>query len=456
MARLYNARSGHIERWVVPAARELLIREACKDVPTKLLKEIAVIEMGQSPESDSVIVDGIGTPFIGGPTDLGIEFPETSRWTTTPTKLCQPNDIIVCVRATIGEPRWADGIYCLGRGVAGIRPKDSSIDRKILFRIIQANERLLFEKGTGTTFKTISKEHLAGIIVPMLSPETQRMIGNYLEWLETHSIVRPNFDEAPKLPDFLQNVSVTVGRIEALAARVAEAQSLRRKADKETGILFLAGARRSIGDPRTNPFGWEQKKLGLISDTRYGISAPVSQAKDSAFGMPIIRMANIDLEGNLDLSDLSYYNASEVEKTTFAVKQGDLLLNWRSGSQKHVGKTALFDKDGEFVFASFLLRIRADLDVISPEYLKIVINFMRADGIFLDAQRFQVNTKLNAKEFAEFPIMVPPLEVQRRLVAYLDGLQTQIEKLHRLQSESQKELDALLPSILDKAFKGEL
>jgi len=177
MARVSNARSGHIEQWVVPAARELLIQEACKDVPTKQLDEIAFIEMGQSPDGNSVNSDGAGTPFIGGPADLGIEFPASSRWTTTPTKLCKPDDIIVCVRATIGEPRWSDGIYCLGRGVAGVRPKDGKIDRKFLFRIIQANERLLFEKGTGTTFKTITKDHLSQIEVPILSPETQKMNG---------------------------------------------------------------------------------------------------------------------------------------------------------------------------------------------------------------------------------------------------------------------------------------
>ena len=49
-----------------------------------------------------------------------------------------------------------------------------------------------------------------------------------------------------------------------------------------------------------------------------------------------------------------------------------------------------------------------------------------------------------------------PLDEQRRIVAYLDGLQAKVNALRGLQSKSQEELDALLPSILDKAFKGEL
>ena len=48
------------------------------------------------------------------------------------------------------------------------------------------------------------------------------------------------------------------------------------------------------------------------------------------------------------------------------------------------------------------------------------------------------------------------VQVQRRIVGYLDGLSERINELRRLQSESQVELDALLPSVLDRAFKGEL
>lgn len=54
------------------------------------------------------------------------------------------------------------------------------------------------------------------------------------------------------------------------------------------------------------------------------------------------------------------------------------------------------------------------------------------------------------------PIPVPPLPEQHRIVAYLDELQTKVDKMKRLREQAMKELDALLPSILDKAFKGEL
>lgn len=54
------------------------------------------------------------------------------------------------------------------------------------------------------------------------------------------------------------------------------------------------------------------------------------------------------------------------------------------------------------------------------------------------------------------PVPVPSLPEQRRIVAYLDGLQAKVDQLKQLQEQTAAELDALLPSILDRAFKGEL
>jgi type I restriction enzyme S subunit len=64
--------------------------------------------------------------------------------------------------------------------------------------------------------------------------------------------------------------------------------------------------------------------------------------------------------------------------------------------------------------------------------------------------------KLNRKQFFAFQFAYPDKAEQRRLVGYLDGLAGQVAALARLQSETAAELDALLPSVLDRAFQGEL
>ncbi len=253
------------------------------------------------------------------------------------------------------------------------------------------------------------------------------------------------------LPPLVEQRRV-VAQIEELAAQIHEARTLRRTSELETAA-FLQAAKRMVLSTAKNG---KRPKLKKIADLRYGISAPISNATDPALGQPIIRMANISLDGDLDLTDMRYIPASPEKQKEFSLQRGDLLLNWRSGSAQHVGKTAIFDHEGEYLFASFLLRIRPVREIVLPEFLKLTLNFMRAEGVFLDAQRFQVNTKLNASEFGEFEISVPLLPEQRRIVAELDALQAEVDALKRLQAETAAELDALLPSILDKAFKGEL
>lgn len=63
---------------------------------------------------------------------------------------------------------------------------------------------------------------------------------------------------------------------------------------------------------------------------------------------------------------------------------------------------------------------------------------------------------LNLTSLRMLQIACPPLPEQRRIVAYLDNLQARVDAVKQLQAETQAELDALLPSILDKAFRGEL
>ncbi|MFZ3170224.1 MAG: restriction endonuclease subunit S [Candidatus Methanoperedens sp.] len=63
---------------------------------------------------------------------------------------------------------------------------------------------------------------------------------------------------------------------------------------------------------------------------------------------------------------------------------------------------------------------------------------------------------INQTMLSHIPIPIPPLPEQLRIVAYLDELQAKVDALRRLQAETGAELDALLPAVLDRAFKGEL
>jgi type I restriction enzyme S subunit len=76
--------------------------------------------------------------------------------------------------------------------------------------------------------------------------------------------------------------------------------------------------------------------------------------------------------------------------------------------------------------------------------------------MFSERKQMTGQANVNATKLKALPIALPPLAEQRRIVAELDALQAEVDALKRLQAETEAELDALLPAILDRAFKGEL
>lgn len=274
----------------------------------------------------------------------------------------------------------------------------------------------------------------------------------------SHERVRPNeiASQLIPIPSIVEQHRI-VDRIKDCMQRVDEIEALCSQQSVLHDHLLRATRRQYLGLPSSIPIGWTESRLDELADVIYGISAAISANRDPRIGPPIIRMANISKEGHLDLSDLRYCAIPRGKEQHFGLRRGDLLLNWRSGSADHVGKTAIFDTDGTFTCASFILRIRVKLGLCDNRYLRHVLNFMRAEGIFSGLSRMQINHKLNAKEFSAFPIRVPiGLSEQERIADQLDAAESIILKVNAGVETQPEEINRLQRAILSKAFGGEL
>jgi len=123
------------------------------------LGEIFHLEMGQSPKSDSYNSRGEGLPFHQGKTDFGSFVPTPRVWCSSPTKIAQPGDVLLSVRAPVGPTNYADEKCCIGRGLAAIRPLGGMSTEFVLWWL-RAYETQIAEMGTGTTFIAVSKKNL--------------------------------------------------------------------------------------------------------------------------------------------------------------------------------------------------------------------------------------------------------------------------------------------------------
>ena len=157
----------------------------------------------------------------------------------------------------------------------------------------------------------------------------------------------------------------------------------------------------------------------------YGIQAAVANNL-AAVGTPILTNKNITLDGGFDLDKLNYFELTTKRHIATILRKGDILFNWRSGSKYHVGKTAYFDLDGEWVHSSFILRIRP-AQKINGRYLFYYFNYLREAEFFVKLQTYAINAKFNASAVNALPTAVPSRAEQDQIATVLDSVQRKID-----------------------------
>ena len=144
--------------------KKLIVDEADDRWTEGSLSDIADIIMGQSPKGDTYNENGEGTVFYQGRGEFGARFPTRRLFTSEPKRMAQTNDVLMSVRAPVGDFNVAYESCCIGRGLAAIRSKDNH-QSYILYTTISLQEALNMYNGEGTVFGSINKDSLNGILV---------------------------------------------------------------------------------------------------------------------------------------------------------------------------------------------------------------------------------------------------------------------------------------------------
>jgi type I restriction enzyme S subunit len=131
-----------------------------------VLSDIADITMGQSPPGESYNENGKGIIFYQGRTDFGWRFPSNRLFTTAPTRFADEGDILLSVRAPVGDLNIANENCCIGRGLAALKSLKS---QQYLFGVL-SNLKQVFDRRNvdGTTFGAITKDDLFSqkVVIP--------------------------------------------------------------------------------------------------------------------------------------------------------------------------------------------------------------------------------------------------------------------------------------------------
>ena len=320
-------------------------------------------------------------------------------------------------------------------------------------------------------------ETLDGALVtndfPLFFVDEQRMIPVYLGWLcstrefvelclraseGTTNRVRLKEDkflalEIPLPP--LSEQRRIVARIDELAAHVQEARALRRQAAEEAERV-MAAAERILW-----PVGSLAESKRLDEITTYLARGRQSEQGESE--LFLIKTQHVQQGRYVPTTMRLAQHVALKVKDEAVVRDNDILIACSAAGC--LGRVARYNDDGKRASTDTHVAIaRANTAIIDPDYLYAYLN--GAQGQYQlrcrergDWQREKISfrlTELNLNDLRQVPVPVPSFTEQRRIVDELDILQAQVDALKRLHAETAAELDSLMPSILDRAFKGEL
>lgn len=376
----------------------------------EILGDIAGIIMGQSPDSSTYNTEGLGYPFFQGKTDFGRVYPTVRMFCSKPTKLAQPNDVLISVRAPIGDVNIAHQECCIGRGLAAIREKESISNYKYLFYYLQFIKDELERQGTGSTFKAIGKSNLENIEIPLPPLETQKKIADVL-------------DKAQKLIDKRQE------QIEKL--------------DELVKCVFYD----MFGDPIRNDKAWFTDALGNVADSRLGKMRD-EKAITGNYLKPYLGNSNVRWF-SFELSDLLQMDFDSEEQIKYSLRSGDLLVC--EGGE--IGRCAIWK--GEVIdcfFQKALHRVRANEGVLIPEFLQFVLWFYSKNNGFKDYVAQATIAHLTGEKLKQLLIPIPPIDNQKEFAQIVNKANNQ----KSLMQQSLAAMENNFNSIMQKAFRGEL
>jgi type I restriction enzyme S subunit len=152
---------------------------------TVKLSDVATIIMGQSPDGKTYNEQGDGIPFIQGNAEFSSVGPINKLFTTAPTKLCKEGDILISVRAPVGDLNIAQKEFCIGRGLAAIRLNDESL-KHYVYEFLLNSKHILDSKSSGSTFKSINKDVLSDLDIQIT--DSKSVLNNLLIFYESANL----------------------------------------------------------------------------------------------------------------------------------------------------------------------------------------------------------------------------------------------------------------------------
>ena len=363
------------------------------------LNEICLLNMGQSPDSSSYNENGDGLPFFQGNADFGVLHPKARVWCNAPTKIAHTGDVLISVRAPIGAMNIADRECCIGRGLAALTVDKTICDSGYLWYAIGNKVDELNAKGTGSTFKAISKNVLGETEIPLPSLNKQQQISAILD-------------------------------------KVTSLIFLRKQQLAKLDELVKAQFVEMFGDMLLNPLPWPERRLETMADIVSGITKGRKTQSTDLFEVPYMAVSNVK-DGYIDWTTVKTIMATQSEIDQYRLLPNDVLMT-EGGDPDKLGRGAIIREPQEnCIHQNHIFRVRLNKSAILPEFFAEYLQHQKAKRYFLRCAKQTTGiASINMKQLRALPVSVPPIDNQ-------EGFADFVREVARQKLTIQQSLDKL-------------
>ena len=343
------------------------------------LGDICTVNMGQSPDSATYNEVGRGLPFFQGNADFGRLHPAVRVWCSEPTKIAHTGDILISVRAPIGAMNVADQDCCIGRGLAAIQVNENICDPQYLWYAIQSKVSDLNAKGTGSTFKAISKSTLTDTEVLLVPLDAQKNIARVLSNVENSILFQK--EQLTKLDELIK-------------ARFVE----------------------MFGDPIQNEKCWEIKSLFDLGYCKNGMNF---HKGDHGVEIHCLGVGDFKDRSTIhEVENLPFVALNESPDPDYLLQDGDIVFVRSNGNKELVGRClAIYPANVPVTYSGFCIRYRLTSEEASVAYL---LRVLKADSVRKKMAGRGANIQnLNQQTLSQLAIPLPPLSLQNQFAAFV-------------------------------------
>jgi type I restriction enzyme, S subunit len=270
----------------------------------------------------------------------------------------------------------------------------------------------------------------------------------------TGQLPRIGTEQIAAVPIELPPVDVQRRVAADLAQKLAEADASIHAAEERHAAaegLNAAFANEIFDRPPGGSWAGRTLEELVLGSGQYGTS---QRSNSEGKGLPVLGMPNIH-KGRIRWHNVATVDLPVAEIEKYELKSGDLLFN-RTNSAELVGKTAVFDGSRRAVFASYLIRYRANPELADPQFISTYINSRRGRA-FIEQHMARAIGQVNisASTMHRMRIPCPPLDTQRRLMELLSRRLAGAEGLVELCQKQLGEIEAMPGALLRATFQGE-